>query len=83
MRTALEMDSRTATKLRKLADARHISVEELLAAHVPGLAGEDPNDSDSGEERAKAFDAWVAGFPQATPHLSDDAIGRASIYRDR
>jgi hypothetical protein len=83
MRTTLEMDSHAATRLRKLADARRISVEELLAAHVPGLSGEESNGAASGEERLRAFEEWVAEFPQDTPPLSDEAVGRASIYRDR
>jgi hypothetical protein len=83
MRTTLEMDSNTATRLRKLADARHISVEELITAHVPGLAGDEQHMNGSGEERVRAFEAWVAGFPKDTPPLSDEAVSRASIYRDR
>ena len=83
MRATLEMDSDTAVQLRKLADARRISVEELLAAHVPGLSGEESNGIVSGEERLRAFEEWVAGFSQETSPLSDEAVGRASIYRDR
>jgi hypothetical protein len=83
MRTAVEMDSSTAARLRKLADAHRISVEELLAAHVPGLTGEEQSGTGSGEEKMLAFEEWVAGFPQDTPPLSDEAVSRASIYRDR
>jgi hypothetical protein len=83
MRTTLEMDSNTAARLQMLADAHRISVEELLAAHVPGLSGEESNGAASGEERLRAFEEWVAGFPQETPPLSDGAVGRASIYCDR
>ena len=83
MRTTVEMDSNTATRLRKLADARRISVEELIAAHVPGLSGDESSVTGSGEERVRAFEEWVAGFPKDTPPLSDEAISRASIYPDR
>jgi hypothetical protein len=83
MRTTIEMESSTASRLQKLAEARCISVEELLASHVAGLSGENSNGTVSGEERLRAFEEWVEGFSQITPPLSDEAVGRASIYRDR
>jgi hypothetical protein len=83
MRTTVEMDSNTATRLQKLADARHISIEELISAHVPGLSATECDVNGSGEEKARAFEEWVADFPKDTPALSDEAVGRASIYRDR
>lgn len=83
MRTALEMDSKTAAKLRELADVQHVSVEELLAAHVPGLIGEESVANGSGEDRVQAFEEWVAGFPATISPLSNEAVSRPSIYRDR
>jgi len=77
------MDSNTATRLRKLADARRISVEELLVAHVPGLFGEEAAANVSDEEKVRTFEEWVSGFPHDTPPLSDVAVSRASIYQDR
>ena len=82
MRTAVELDNHLATRLQELADAKGVSVEELIVAHVPGLAGDKSNSTDSGEERVRAFEEWVAELSQNTP-LSDEAISRASIYRDR
>jgi transcriptional regulator with XRE-family HTH domain len=84
MRTALKVESKTAEKLRQLADALNVSVDQLLAAYVPGLASEEPrqNGSDA-EDKAKAFEEWAASFPTDTPPLSDEAVSRASIYRDR
>jgi len=83
MRTALEVDSKTATKLLKLAEAQHVSVEELLAAHVPGLAADQSIENASSEDPERAFEEWIADFPKDTPLLLDDAITRASIYGDR
>jgi hypothetical protein len=83
MRTMVEMDSNTATRLRKLAEARHISVEELIAAHVPGLSPAESDVNGSGEEKVRAFEEWVSDFPNGRPPLSDEAVSRASIYRDR
>jgi hypothetical protein len=83
MRTVVEIDSKTAARLRKLAEAQHVSVEELLAAHVPGLAKMEKVANGSGEDRTTAFDEWVADFAKDSPPLSDEAISRASIYHDR
>jgi len=74
MRSTMEMDTSTAIRLRKLADARRITIEELLALHMPVL---------SGEEGGRAFEEWVSGFPQNMALLSNEAVSRASIYRDR
>ncbi len=82
MGIALEVEIKTAEKLRQLAEAQKISVEQLLAVYVPGLAS-DESDKDTAEDRVRAFEAWAATFPTDAPPLSDRAISRASIYRDR
>ena len=84
MRTALEVESETAEKIRELARVQKVSVDQLLAAYVPGLASEGSNNSasDTGD-KAEAFEEWAADFPDDIPSLSDEAISRASIYRDR
>lgn len=83
MRTMLEIDSKTAAQLRKLAEAQHVSVEEFLAVHVRGLTGDEIFENGSGEDLERAFEEWIADFPKDTPLLSDEAISRASIYGDR
>lgn len=84
MRTALEVESKTAERLRQLAEAQKISVDQLLAVYVPGLASEEASKNGSEtEDKARAFEEWAASFPTDTPPLSDEAISRASIYRDR
>ena len=83
MRTAVELDTKTAERLREIADMRRVSLEELLAAHVPGLAVEDPVPKGSPEDKVRAFDAWVADFPASAPPLSQHAVSRSSIYSDR
>jgi hypothetical protein len=37
----------------------------------------------SGSEWERSFHAWVQSQPKDTPLLSDEAISRDSIYRDR
>jgi hypothetical protein len=84
MRTALEIEPKTAEKLRQLADAQKLSVEQLLLVYVPGLAAEPSNKRDSDvEDKSGAFDEWLKDFPADTPPLPDEALDRASIYRDR
>ena len=79
MRTALEVESETAEKIRELAKAQKVSVDELLAAYVPGLASEQSNRTPSEvEDKARAFEEWAEGFPADAPPLSDAAIRRAS-----
>ena len=84
MRTALEIKPETAKKLRSIAKERNVSLDELLSAHIPGLVSiKGPENGTKSQDKAEAFDAWVEGFPKGTRPLSDEAISRASIYRDR
>ena len=84
MRTALELERKTAEKLRQLAEAQKLSVEQLLVAYVPGLApGETDQNGVEAEDKTRAFEEWAASFSCDSPPLSDDAISRSSIYRDR
>ncbi|MEO8429152.1 MAG: hypothetical protein ABI651_18835 [Verrucomicrobiota bacterium] len=84
MRTALELEAETAEKLRALARERNVSVEELLSVYVPGLAfGHTDKNGSASEDETQAFDEWVASFTIDAPPLSDEAVDRASIYRDR
>jgi hypothetical protein len=83
MRTVVEIDSNTAARLLKLAEAKHVSVEELLATYVPGLTEKERVANGSSQDRTAAFDEWVADFAKDSPPLPEEAISRASIYRDR
>ena len=84
MRTALELEAETAEKLRTLARERNLSVEELLSVYVPGFAfGQTDKNGSAPEDKAQAFDEWVASLTIDAPPLSDEAVSRASIYRDR
>jgi hypothetical protein len=82
-KTVVEIDSRMAAKRQSLAEARHISIDELLATYVPDLNGKNRTKTDSDKEQTQAFDDWVAGFSRAASRLSDEAIGRRSIYGNR
>jgi hypothetical protein len=84
MRTMLELESETAEKIRQMADARQLSVDEFLAAYVHGLASDQSTKNGTeAQDKLRAFEEWIASFSTDTPPLSDQAISRDSIYRDR
>jgi hypothetical protein len=84
MRTPLEVETKTAEKLRQLAEAQKLSIEQLLIAYVPGLVSNELNENGvEAEDKLDAFEEWAASFPGNTPPLSDEAISRTSIYLDR
>jgi hypothetical protein len=84
MRTVLNVDEKTAERLRELAAAGGISVEQLLATYIPGIRPPESNGNGGDAENAlRAFEEWADSFAQDTPPLSNEAINRASIYRDR
>jgi len=84
MHTALEVKAETAKKLRSIARERNVSLDELLTAHIPGLGSVDtPKNGGKTADIVRAFDQWVRGFSKNTRPLSDEAVSRASIYRDR
>lgn len=82
MRTTLDVDERIAEKLRELAAADGISVEQLLATYIPGLRLSPGKDA-AVDDMVSAFETWAESFPQDAPLLSDEALSRASIYLDR
>jgi hypothetical protein len=84
MRAALEVNAETAKKLRSIAKEQKVSLDELLSAHIPGLTSAgSPSNGGTPEDQIRAFDLWVKSFPKNTAPLSDEAISRESIYRDR
>ena len=84
MSRILDVDEKTATRLRELAAAGGVSVQQLLSTYVPGLRPSKSNGHGAGDESViPAFEEWADSFPQDLPPLSDEAISRASIYRDR
>lgn len=82
MRTTLDVDEKTAAKLREMAAADGLSVDQLLATYVPGLKASETN-GDRTHDPLAAFEDWADGFEQDVPPLTDEAVSRESIYRDR
>jgi hypothetical protein len=84
MRAALEVKAETAEKLRSMAREKKVSLDELLSAHIPGLAPSDaPSNGGNAKDQVRALAQWVKSFRKNTAPLSDEAISRESIYRDR
>ena len=84
MGTTLEVKPEIAEKLRCLAKAQKVSVDELLTVYIPGLTpAEAEKNGRSAEDRVRAFDDWIKSFPTNTPPLSDEAISRESLYGNR
>jgi hypothetical protein len=81
MRTVLDVDERTAAKLHELAAADGVSIDQLLAMYVPGLRSSESNGNGT-MDPIPAFEEWADSFDQDAPPLSDEAVSRASIYRD-
>lgn len=81
MSKTLDVDEKTAEILSKLAAANGVSIEQLLAAHIPGLNRSNGNETGV-KDALSTLDEWVESFSQDTPPLTDDAVGRASIYGD-
>lgn len=82
MRTVVELDNETAAKLLRLADVKNISFEELITTCLRGLAEEGRIVTKPYEDRAAAFEEWIADFTADRRPLSDEAISRASIYEN-
>jgi hypothetical protein len=56
------------------------ALQKLLKASQRPIPAVDPVDA---EEWMRKFRAWAHSHPTTTPLLSDEAIGREAIYRER
>jgi hypothetical protein len=86
MTITLNLTPETETRLIAQAAARGMSVEELLKAAIDTLlAASEPTLPTviSSQERAEKFINWARSYSIKTPLLSDEAISRESIYRER
>lgn len=78
MSAVVEIKPETAKKLASLAQTKGVSVDELLHAYVPGLAGN--GDGVSQADKIHSFIAWTKTLRSDAPPLSDEAISRRAIY---
>lgn len=85
MSITLELSPDIEARLIAQAAARGMSVEELLQATIELLLAASDSSSVvlSPHQRAEKFVNWARSHAIKTPPLSDEAIGRESIYRER
>jgi hypothetical protein len=91
MAITLELSPETESLLVAQANAQGISVQELLKNAIELLLVTSSTESnvpsqfnpDATEEWIQAFTDWANSHSSDTPLLSDEAVSRESIYRDR
>jgi hypothetical protein len=83
MLTMLEVEPELASKIQARARERDVSVDVYLRELIDEK-GTESNRSDglSSQERVRLLREWASGHSTNTPHLSDDAISRESIYTE-
>lgn len=87
MTVTLELKPEIEERLRARAAERGLPVEKFLEAVIEldvSRSGERPfHETATTEEWEKAFTDWVNADRPHHPPLSDEAISRESIYRER
>jgi hypothetical protein len=87
MTIVLELRLEIEARIKALAAAQGVSVEEYIQSFLESLAyldEESSYDSMTPEQWAKEFEEWLDGhdYIKALP-LTDEAVSRESIYRER
>lgn len=84
MPSTLELPSDVAAKIAAQAAARGVPIEEYLRLLVEEQAAKaEPHPEPSPQEKARLWREWAESHNPDTPLLSDEAISRESIYRER
>lgn len=87
MTIILELKPEIEARVIALAVAQGVSVEEYIQSFLESLASldEEPSyDSLTPEQWAKEFEEWLDGHDYViAPPLTDEAVSRESIYRER
>ena len=84
MLTMLEVEPELASKIQARARARGVSVDLYLRELIDEKETESERSNGlSSQERVRLLREWASGHSSNTPLLSDDAISRERIYRQR
>jgi hypothetical protein len=87
MTVTLELKPEIEERIRAKAAAQGLPVEKFIQTVIEndvGLAGERPfSETATPEEWEGALTEWINASRPKHPPLSDDAISRESIYRER
>lgn len=71
-------------ELAALAKAEGLNIEELVNRELEKfLASQAPQEELTPQERARLLRAWIDNHSVGGPPLSDYAVGRESIYKER
>ena len=80
----LEIEPELASKIHARAQGRGVSVDVYLRELIDKKGTESERSNGlSSQERVALLRQWASGHGTNTPGLSDEAISRESIYRDR
>ena len=84
MLTMLEVEPELALKIHTRARERRVSVDVYLRELIDQEETESEGRNGlSSQERVRLLRAWALGHSTNTPLLSDGAISRETIYRER
>ena len=80
----LEVEPEVASKIQARARERGVSVDVYLRELIDQKETESEGRNDLGsQERVRLLREWASGHSTNTPLLSDEAISRKTIYRER
>jgi hypothetical protein len=80
----LEVDPEVALKIQARARERGVPIDVYLRQLLEKEAGaSEKRNVLSSQERVRLLREWASGHSTNTPLLSDDALSRESIYRER
>jgi hypothetical protein len=84
MSITLDLKPETESHFEVLAAAQNIPVEDYIESVLESLADASKYRSLTPQQRSKELEHWLGshGYISA-PLLTDDAVSRESIYRDR
>ena len=84
MLTMLEVEPEVASQIQARARARGVSVDVYLRELIEQQRTESESSNGlSSREGVRLLREWASGHSTNMPLLSDDAIGRESIYGER
>ncbi len=84
MPTMLEVEPEVASKIQARARERGVSVDVYLRELIDQEETKSEGRNDlSSQERVRLLREWASGHNTNTPLLSDEAISRETIYRER